>query len=314
MLQHQVWAHVAQRKFFMTIPSPSSSGMLFAGSRKFAALENTQKPGDAPSPITLFESDLFDPLMQRHGHEFLQEAVQHYVQAKDSPTQAQANSWIHQLLRRGVKPNPTRQANFAVVNPAIQANKHKLKKLLKEHGAEVPTPEAIKAAQINLNQAVQSKEPITPDQAQKFENALTTPGIKPNQPPNYKTTLLGYAARQGHIALVNALLHARADVNLPGAGSVNTPLGEAAEAGHTAIAHALLKAGAQVNIPDQYQRTPLHWAALNGHTDIVKLLLDYGADATLRDHCNRTPLEWVQGWGHPDVAGVVALLKSAKRS
>jgi ankyrin repeat protein len=70
-----------------------------------------------------------------------------------------------------------------------------------------------------------------------------------------------------------------------------TPLLFAAREGNLAAVNALLKAGADINqVSKGDQTSPMLMATLNGHFDIAKLLLDKGADPKLASDANATPL------------------------
>ena len=69
-----------------------------------------------------------------------------------------------------------------------------------------------------------------------------------------------------------------------------TPLHEVAQRNHLELVQLLLEAGANPNIPggdDHY--TPLHDAVEAGHVDVVKLLIERGADKNLRDIRGKIP-------------------------
>jgi len=91
-------------------------------------------------------------------------------------------------------------------------------------------------------------------------------------------TALHYAARNGHVGIVELLLAARANVNA--AECSFTPLLRAAFMGHTAIVSMLLSRKADVSTPDTVEGlTPLHKAAARGHGDVVGLLLAAGGES-----------------------------------
>ena len=68
------------------------------------------------------------------------------------------------------------------------------------------------------------------------------------------------------------------------------PLHIAAGNGAVALMQALVHRGANVNITNNNKQTPLHWAAWNNQTQAAKLLLDTGADVNLADAVGNTAL------------------------
>ena len=85
-----------------------------------------------------------------------------------------------------------------------------------------------------------------------------------------------FAAREGHEAVVSALLSAGADKNAVRQNGA-APLYIAAENGHEAVVSALLAAGADKNAAMHDGRTPLFAAAEKGHVAVVSALLAAGA-------------------------------------
>mmetsp|Transcript_34169 Transcript_34169/g.83736 ORF Transcript_34169/g.83736 Transcript_34169/m.83736 type:complete len:142 (-) Transcript_34169:147-572(-) len=90
------------------------------------------------------------------------------------------------------------------------------------------------------------------------------------------STMLHFAARDGDLAAVLALLEAGADKD-QAMSYGQTPLFMAAQNGHAAVVKALLKAGAEVDKPTNNDCTPLNVAAHHGHTAVVVSLLGAGA-------------------------------------
>ncbi len=105
------------------------------------------------------------------------------------------------------------------------------------------------------------------------------------------------AAIKGNINILQLLLDADADVNLPGS-SGNTALSKAAFHGKLDSVKMLVKAGALVNAKEHHQMSPLHWAGLSGHNDIVSFLLENKADINAKNVNKETALVLCTGKGH----------------
>ena len=139
---------------------------------------------------------------------------------------------------------------------------------------------------------------------------------------------LHVAATEGHDKVVNVLLKAGADPDMPwtfglfGVLGSDTPLHDAAHRGHVDVVASLLRAGASPNTPSTYGpfgllgwNTPLHAAAVEGHEEVVASLIKAGADpnavGTLGPFgllASGTPLYVAAANGHTKV--VAALLKA----
>ncbi len=100
---------------------------------------------------------------------------------------------------------------------------------------------------------------------------VNSPGSSSNGFP------LTVAAAQGNMPILQLLLNASSNVNLPG-GCSDSPLGAAAREGHVEAVQLLLEAGADINMPGEKYGSPLGAAASSGQNEIVKLLLEAGAD------------------------------------
>jgi uncharacterized protein len=112
---------------------------------------------------------------------------------------------------------------------------------------------------------------------------------------------LHYAVRDGHAAVVTALLEAGVDVNTPTGGDRTSPLLVATVNGRFDIAKMLLERGADPNLTGENGVTPLYaainvqWAAKaaypqptaqfnqqTGYLEYMRLLLERGADPNVR--------------------------------
>ena len=132
-------------------------------------------------------------------------------------------------------------------------------------------------------------------------------------------TPLLFAARQGHVDAVKALLDAGADVNQLSEGDNTSPLLMAIINGHFDLAKFLVEKGADVKLAADNGATPLY-AVLNvqwapegplsaaarattqqklTHLDLMKLLIDKGADVNARLKMK----VWYSGYNF-DLAGV----------
>ncbi|KAL9957509.1 hypothetical protein ACROYT_G039148 [Oculina patagonica] len=80
-----------------------------------------------------------------------------------------------------------------------------------------------------------------------------------------------------------------------------SPLHFAARKGHIRIMEILLnEGGIPVNLEDNDKATPLHTAAQAGQTDVIRKLVLYGGDMALRDNDGYTPLHLAAREGHVD--------------
>lgn len=131
------------------------------------------------------------------------------------------------------------------------------------------------------------------------------------------STWLGYAAGEGKLHSVKALLAAGADVNQGSQRDNVAPICNAAGRGHRSVVEHLLSCSARLDTSTSIAN-PLIWAVTHWEraddTDIVKLLLSAGIDSTVKyPYSERTkfkmPLDAMGKallWGTPAKAGVIA--------
>jgi ankyrin repeat protein len=131
-------------------------------------------------------------------------------------------------------------------------------------------------------------------------------------------TPLLFAARQGHIDAVKALVDAGADINQVSAGDRTSPLLMAIINGHYDLATLMIERGADVRLASTNGATPLYatlnvqWAPkalypqpraytqqTTTHLELMKLLIDKGADVNARLKMK----VWYSGYNF-DLAGV----------
>ncbi|XP_048351059.1 ankyrin repeat and SAM domain-containing protein 3 isoform X2 [Sphaerodactylus townsendi] len=111
-------------------------------------------------------------------------------------------------------------------------------------------------------------------------------------------TALMYASYIGHNAIVQMLLEAGANVNMP-TPEGQTPLMLASSCGNESVAYLLLQRGAKLEMKDIHGWTALFHCTSAGHQQMVKFLLDNGANANCREPlCGYTPLMEAAASGH----------------
>lgn len=103
--------------------------------------------------------------------------------------------------------------------------------------------------------------------------------------------LLKNIAEKGHISVLQELLAAGLDIDLPvNRGFDGTILHVSLNEKWNFFACALIKARASFDAVNYYEMTPLHIAAKLGNTQIIQMLLMGITDLEARDHLKRTPL------------------------
>ena len=162
-------------------------------------------------------------------------------------------------------------------------------------------------------------------------------GLDPNTATRDGTTLLMTAARNGNLAMVDALLKHRANhlirnkfgdtalmlatlngrldvvkrlADLGGAQENRdgwAPLHYAAFGGNVAVARYLLDKGASVNMRAPNSQTALMLAAGAGHLEMVKFLIDAEGDMKLEDRQGKTAQQIAEARGHQAIVEYMAL-------
>ncbi|XP_060116922.1 ankyrin repeat and SAM domain-containing protein 3 [Heteronotia binoei] len=111
-------------------------------------------------------------------------------------------------------------------------------------------------------------------------------------------TALMYASYIGHDSIVQMLLEAGVNVNIP-TPEGQTPLMLASSCGNESVAYLLLQQGAELEMKDIHGWTALFHCTSAGHQQMVKFLLDNGANANCREPlCGYTPLMEAAASGH----------------
>jgi len=120
------------------------------------------------------------------------------------------------------------------------------------------------------------------------------------------STALMYAAANGDLELVRALIKAGANVKL--ANQLGTSaITEAAIIGNAAILDALIKAGADPNFRTTDGETPLMAAARSGHMEAAKLLIAAKADVNAKENWGgQSAVMWAAALSQADMVKFLA--------
>ncbi|XP_006818908.1 poly [ADP-ribose] polymerase tankyrase-like [Saccoglossus kowalevskii] len=112
-------------------------------------------------------------------------------------------------------------------------------------------------------------------------------------------TALHYAAENGHVDVVRALVKHGADVEkvLSAGRNKMTPVMLAARKGYLPTVKALIDVGAAVEKRDKLKRTALIHAVMNGHYPVVCYLLRKGANPNVSDSSGNTAAHYAAGYG-----------------
>src|ERR1700722_13657173 len=134
----------------------------------------------------------------------------------------------------------------------------------------------------------------------------TTKGADVNTAGADGATAIMYAAANGALDLVRALIKAGANVKLSNQFGTSA-ITEAAIIGSTPIIEALLKAGADPNFKTPNGETPLMAAARTGRVDAAKALLAAGADINAKETWGgQSALMWAAAQSQPEMVKFLA--------
>jgi len=126
--------------------------------------------------------------------------------------------------------------------------------------------------------------------------------VNPDSRDQEGFSALYLAVQEGHIPVVNALIHAHADPSLPGCRDGVTPLCLAAGEGHLTALMLLAARGACLNTPTAQGVSPLLIAAQNGHAEAVSFLMEKKASVDACTPGGDSPLVCAARNGHLEVA------------
>ena len=112
---------------------------------------------------------------------------------------------------------------------------------------------------------------------------------------------LYWACHDGKIDLVQRLVKAGADVNMPRNEGNITALWKAAQLGHLDIVEYLLEQGAMTDIQDDELGTPLYVASENGSVPVIRCLVQRGADVNMVGGLHRRALNAAAFFGQIEI-------------
>ncbi|KAJ3003600.1 palmitoyltransferase akr1 [Thoreauomyces humboldtii] len=126
----------------------------------------------------------------------------------------------------------------------------------------------------------------------RVEELLRDGQIQPSDRDPEGCTALHWAAINNQIVIADYLIIKGAEIDAIGGDLQATPLHWAARSGHIQMVNLLLKAGANPALKDNQGYNALHLAAHAGHALMTVFLLAYGMDVDSADSMGRTALMW----------------------
>lgn len=125
--------------------------------------------------------------------------------------------------------------------------------------------------------------------------------------------LLGWAAQNGNLEVIKALIKAKVDVNKGDQGGVgHTPLMRAIETQHVTIVQALLDAKANPNAQTPDGETCLNMAVESRKPEIVRAIVKAGADVSYVDKNGDSPALTAAQDGMSESLEIIKILGEAK--
>ena len=182
-------------------------------------------------------------------------------------------------------------------NPGIVYLRHQGGASLVAWAAYVGNVGAISAIRAYIPE-LDGYEAIILGEAARLESVLAD-GWDANIPSRDGFLPLALAAFFGNAPAFERLLPLTRDVNVRARNPQQvTPLHAACARRHTGMVEALLRAGADPNLPQAAGFTPLHAAAQHGDASIAGLLLLFGADRSQKNEKGETAAVIARAAGH----------------
>ncbi|XP_037781719.1 integrin-linked protein kinase homolog pat-4-like [Penaeus monodon] len=115
-----------------------------------------------------------------------------------------------------------------------------------------------------------------------------------NQGDDHGFSLLHWAAKEGHLGIVEMLITRGARINATNLGD-DHPIHLAAAHGHRDIVSFLIRHKADVNFINEHGNTPLHYACFWGYQLIAEDLVQAGASVSIANKYGEVPLDKCKG-------------------